>query len=252
MGRYCTLAVGGRRLRRAVLAAALAAVIAGCAGGPADTASLAAADNDPAEPVNRAVFDANMAVDRAIVKPVAEAYRDNLPAEVREGIQNAAANLNEPFVAANDVLQGNFSRAWTSVRRFAVNTTVGIGGVVDRAKDLDLPPHSTDIGQTLATWGVGEGPHVHLPALGPSNVRDAAGTVAGFVLNPLAITGYGRVTTLSYARGGADFIDTRVTHLNSLDEIERTSLDFYATLRSVAQQRRQAEIEKAKRGSPGK
>lgn len=237
-----------RRRRRAVLAAGLVGLLAGCAAGNTDTAD--AGDNDPAESVNRVVFDANMAADKAVLKPVAEAYRDNLSEDVRQGIHNAAANLNEPFVAANDVLQGNFSRAWTSVRRFAVNTTAGVGGVVDRAKDMELPPHSTDIGQTLAVWGVGEGPAVQLPALGPSNVRDAVGTVAGFALNPLAATGYARVTYASYGRSSADFVDTRATHLNTLEELERTSLDFYTTLRSVMQQRRQAEIEKAKRGNP--
>ena len=237
------------RLRRGMLAATLAALVAGCAGGNTETAAIPG-DNDPAEPVNRAVFDANMAVDRAVVKPVAEAYRDNLSEGVRQGIQNAAGNLNEPFVAANDVLQGNFTRAWTSAQRFAINTTAGIGGVVDRAKDMGLPSHSTDIGQTLAVWGVGEGPYVQLPGLGPSNVRDAVGTAAGFALNPLAMTGYARVTNLSYARGGADFVDTRASHLTTLEDLERTSLDFYTTLRSVAQQRRQAQIEKARQGNP--
>src|SRR4051794_19002009 len=173
-----------RRLRRSMLAVALAGLVAGCAGGNTDSAAIPG-DSDPAEPVNRVVFDANMAVDRTVVKPVAEAYRDNLSEGVRQGIQNAAGNLNEPFVAANDVLQGNFTRAWTSAQRFAVNTTAGVGGVVDRAKDMGLPSHSTDIGQTLAVWGVGEGPYVQLPGLGPSNVRDAVGTAAGFALNPL-------------------------------------------------------------------
>lgn len=238
----------GRRLCGAVLAVGFAALLSGCAAGGTDTAD--AGDNDPAESVNRVVFDANMAADKAVLKPIAEAYRDNLSEGVRQGIHNAAGNLNEPFVAANDVLQGNFSRAWTSARRFAVNTTVGIGGVVDRAKEMELPPHSTDIGQTLAVWGVGEGPQVQLPALGPSNARDAVGTVAGFVLNPLAVAGGARLTSLSYARGGADFVDTRASHLKTLEELERTSLDFYTTLRSVAQQRRQSDIEKAKRGGP--
>src|SRR5215467_4869235 len=113
-----------RSFRAALAAAALA--LAGCATGEPNAAPAEVADNDPAEPVNRAIFDANMAVDRAVVKPVARLYRDGVPDEVRTGVHNVAANLKEPGITANDLLQGNVNRAWTSARRFAVNTTAGV------------------------------------------------------------------------------------------------------------------------------
>lgn len=205
--------------------------------------------NDPAESVNRAIFAANMKLDRNVMRPVAKAYRDNVPEEVRRGIHNAASNLREPSVVANDLLQGNPNRAWVSAQRFAINTTAGVGGVFDVAKDMNLPPHSSDFGQTLAVWGVGEGPYVQLPALGPSNVRDAVGTVAGMVLDPLSVTGVGALTYLGYARTGADVVDKRSAHIEDLDELERSSIDYYATLRSVSRQQRQAEIDEAKQNA---
>src|SRR5262249_54460404 len=150
--------------------------------------------------------DANMAVDRAVVKPVARAYRETVPEEVRTGIRNVTSNLKEPGTTANDLLQGNVNRAWTSAQRFAVNTTAGVGGVMDLASKWGLPPHSTDFGQTLAVWGVGEGPFVELPALGPSNARDAVGTAVGMILDPLSVTGVQALTYLGYGRTAADFL----------------------------------------------
>ena len=226
------------------LAAILAAALAGCAG-----ASDEAADNDPAEPVNRAVFAANMAVDHAVVKPIAESYRDYVPADLRRGIHNVASNLHEPVVATNDLLQGNTSRAWTSAERFGINSTAGYAGVVDRAAERNLPPHSADFGQTLAVWGVGEGPFVELPALGPSTLRDAIGTAAGMILYPLSVSGVPALGYVGYARTGAEFIGARTDHLDDRAALEGSSMDLYATLRSIYRQHRQAEIDQA-RGTP--
>lgn len=234
---------------RALASLAVLALCGCAAGGPPGAQVADNGQNDPAESVNRAIFDANMTVDRAVMKPVAKAYRDNVPEGVRRGIHNAAHNLREPSIVANDLLQGNVQRAWTSAQRFAINTTAGAAGVFDIAKDMNLPPHSSDFGQTLAVWGVAEGPYVQLPALGPSNVRDAIGTVAGMVLDPLSYTGVPALTYAGYARTGADVVDTRSSHIEDLDELERSSLDYYATLRSVARQRRQAEIDEAKQSA---
>ncbi len=223
----------------------------GCTGpraeGPAGNATVQ--ESDPAEPINRAVFAANLAIDHALTKPIAEAYQNYIPAKLRQGVHNVVTNLGEPKVAANDLIQANFVRARTAALRLAVNTTVGIGGIVDVAAKEGLPPHNADFGETLAVWGIGEGPFVELPGLGPSNLRDAVGTVAGFLLDPITAAGGPVATSLGYARGAAEFVDTRSTHLSDLDELERTSIDYYATLRSVYRQHRNAEIDAAKANS---
>jgi phospholipid-binding lipoprotein MlaA len=220
----------------------------GCATTPTDspTADDADTDNDPAEGVNRAIFKANLAADHAVMRPVAQAYTDHVPEVVQTGIHNVVQNLKEPAVAVNDLLQGKVNHAWQSVQRLAVNTTVGAVGVVDVAAKWGLPPHKADFGQTLAVWGVGEGPFVELPLLGPSNPRDAVGTAVDMALNPLTFVGGAPATYASVATGGANFVDVRAQHLHDLDELERNSLDYYATLRSVYRQHREAEITAAK------
>ena len=226
----------------------------GCATTPSSspTADEADTDNDPAEGVNRAIFKANLAADHAVMRPVAEAYTDHVPEVVQTGIHNVVQNLKEPAVALNDLLQGNVNYAWQSVQRLAVNTTVGAAVVVDVAAKWGLPPHKADFGQTLAVWGVGEGPFVELPLLGPSNPRDALGTAVDLALNPLTFVGGAPATYAGVATGGANLIDTRAQHLQDLDALERDSLDYYATLRSVYRQHREAEISAAKQPPEGR
>ena len=216
----------------------------GCATSP--SAGEADSDNDPAEGVNRTIFKANLAADHAVMQPVAQAYTDYVPEVVQTGIHNVVQNLKEPAVALNDLLQGNVKHAWESAQRLAVNTTVGAAGMVDVAAKWGLPPHKADFGQTLAVWGVGEGPFVELPLLGPSNPRDTLGTVVDLALNPLTFVGGAPATAASAATGGANLVDIRAQHLHDLDELERNSLDYYATLRSVSRQHREAEISAAK------
>jgi phospholipid-binding lipoprotein MlaA len=203
-------------------------------------------DNDPAEGVNRAIFKANLAVDHAVMKPVAQAYTDHVPEVVQSGVHNVVQNLKEPAVAVNDLLQGNVDHAWQSVQRLAVNSTVGVAGIVDVATKLGLPPHKADFGQTLAVWGVGEGPYIQLPLLGPSSPRDAVGTAVDMALNPLTFVGGAPATYAGVATGGANAVDKRAEHLQDLDALERNSLDYYAALRSVYRQHREAEITAAK------
>ena len=224
----------------------------GCATAPNDPSAAddADSDNDPAEGVNRAIFKANLAADHAVMRPVAQAYTEHIPEVVQTGIHNVVQNLKEPAVALNDLLQGNVKQAWQSTQRLAVNTTVGAAGMVDVAAKWGLPPHKADFGETLAVWGVGEGPFVELPLLGPSNPRDALGTVVDLALNPLTFVGGAPATIAGAATGGANLVDTRAQHLHDLDELERNSLDYYATLRSVSRQHREAEIEAAKQPEP--
>jgi phospholipid-binding lipoprotein MlaA len=220
----------------------------GCAGGPRDAANAedVDTDHDPAEPVNRTIFKANLAADHAVMRPVAEAYADHMPEGVQKGIHNVVQSLKEPAVAVNDALQGNVKQAWQSVQRLTVNSTVGVAGVFDVAEKWGVPPHKVDFGQTLAVWGVGEGPFVELPLPGPSNARDAVGTVVDMAMNPLTFVGGAPATYAGVATGGANVVDTRAQHLKDLDELERNSLDYYATLRSVYRQHREAEISAAK------
>src|SRR6516225_8784238 len=239
----------GRRMQSAAaVSVGLLLLCAGCATSSIDPprADEADSDNDPAEGVNRAIFKANLAADHAVMRPVAQAYTDHVPEVVQTGVHNVVQNLKEPAVAVNDLLQGNVKHAWQSAQRLAVNTTVGAAGMVDIAAKWGLPPHKSDFGQTLAVWGVGEGPFVELPLLGPSNPRDALGTVVDLALNPLTFVGGAPATVAGAATGGANFVDTRVQHLEDLDALERNSLDYYATLRSVYRQHREAEINKAK------
>jgi phospholipid-binding lipoprotein MlaA len=239
--------------RPVVVVLALLLCCGGCAA-TTPTASTTADDadteHDPAEPVNRAIFKVNVAADHAVMRPVAQAYADHVPEGVQKGIHNVVQYLKEPAVAVNDALQGNVNQAWQSVQRLAVNSTVGVAGIFDVASQLGLPPHKADFGQTLAVWGVGEGPFVELPLLGPSNARDTVGTAVDMALNPLTFVGGAPATYAGVATGSANVVDTRSQHLHDLDELERNSLDYYATLRSVYRQHRDAEISAAKQPAP--
>lgn len=238
-----------RKARKLLAAAAAATVLslgAGCAGQAGAGADDGESDNDPAETVNRAVFDVNLAVDHAVLRPIAEAYHDHVPADFRDGVHNVVKNLKEPGVAVNDLLQGNSQHAWQAMQRLAVNTTVGGAGAVDVAAKWGLPPQDADFGQTLGVWGVGEGPFVELPLLGPSNLRDALGTAVDFALDPLTYVGGAAATYAGIGKSGAQLVDVRTQHLKDLSELERNSVDYYAALRSVYRQHRQSEIQTAR------
>jgi phospholipid-binding lipoprotein MlaA len=132
-------------------------------------------DNDPLEGLNRGIFEFNRVVDGVLIKPAAQIYRGVLPQQAQDSVRSFLRNLRSPVILANDVLQGDMDRAGSTIGRFLVNTTLGIGGLFDVASELGMPFHDEDFGQTLAVWGVGEGPYLVLPLLGPSNPRDAVG-----------------------------------------------------------------------------
>jgi phospholipid-binding lipoprotein MlaA len=215
--------------------------MSGCADVPSDPQERAAFDraNDPAEPTNRAIFEANQFADRNLVRPVATAYKDYVPDRVQRGIHNFVGNLREPQVALNDALQGNLGRAGNTTLRFGVNTPAGVGGVFDVAAGWELSQHQADFGQTLGVWGVGPGPFVELPLLGPSNVRDAVGSAVGVVADPFSsVLGVASLATIGQVRSGLGLLDGRASALDVTDQLEAQSLDYYATLRSVSSQRR--------------
>jgi phospholipid-binding lipoprotein MlaA len=226
--------------------------LAGCAEVPTDSAARLAYDeaHDPAEPTNRVIFDGNQWVDRNALQPVARGYRDNVPGGVRDSLHNFSRNLNEPVILVNDVLQGNVSRAWTTTQRFVVNTTAGGAGLFDVASGWDLPAHEADFGQTLGVWGVGPGPSVQLPLLGPSNLRDTVGTGLGLFGDPMGYVPGDAIQVVTMAGSAAGAVDGRARMLDVTDELEKNSVDHYAALRAIYAQHRAAFIEEGKAGGP--
>jgi phospholipid-binding lipoprotein MlaA len=232
-------------LRASMLTAALLA--AGCATRPGDDDPEGQAEfretNDPLEPTNRAMFEAHEAIDRNVLQPVAEAYRDLIPQGIRIAIRNVLGNLRAPVILAGDLLQGNVTRARITLGRFMVNSTIGVGGIVDVAREWGVPGHTEDSGQTLAVWGVGEGPYIFVPLLGPSNPRDLVGQGMDFAINPLSWFGQGAlVDAWGWTQLGLTVVDTREALLEPIDQVRATSLDPYSTLRSAYRQRRGYEI----------
>ena len=225
--------------------AALLVVLAACASpaqGP-DAVAESAKINDPLEPLNRAIFGFNLALDKALLRPVAIAYRDVIPKPGRDGVRNFLDNLETPVVLANDVLQGSAERAGTTAGRFAINSTIGIAGLLDVAAGMGFKRHDEDFGQTLGVWGFPEGPYLVLPILGPSPPRDSVGLVVDYFIDPLTyVFDNNDVEWLSFVRFGVRAVDSRSRSVEALDEIERTSIDFYATVRSFYRQQRADEI----------
>jgi phospholipid-binding lipoprotein MlaA len=232
------------RVPAALLGALL--LVSGCATPPAnDPAAMDAYKqaDDPLEPTNRVVFDVNMALDKAILKPIAFVYKEGVPKEGREAVSSFLDNLRTPVIFANDLMQGEMNRAWTTLVRFAANSTFGVGGLMDVAADMGYQKHDEDFGQTLAVWGVEEGPYLMLPLFGPSNPRDAAGRVVDSVLDPLSWVAPGWA---QYSRFGLSAVDERAAHYDELNDLEKSSLDFYAAIRSLYRQKRADEIRNGK------
>lgn len=203
-------------------------------------------ENDPYEATNRQIFALNQSVDKSIAKPVAVFYTEVVPEGARDGVHNFLLNLGLPVTFANDVLQGEPRRAFDTVGRFVVNSTVGIGGLVDVAQKTGIPEHSSDFGETLAIYGVQEGPYLVLPVLGPSNPRDALGTGVDVVLDPATWITFRSSVFFKLGRGAVGVVDARAQNIEALDQLERSSVDLYASLRSLYRQHRQAEINHGK------
>lgn len=200
------------------------------------------AQNDPYEPTNRDIFAFNQKLDKNFARPVAVFYNSTVPEQIRDRFHNMLENLDEPVTFANDVLQGEPVRAAQTLGRVTFNTTLGIGGMFDIASKMGIPDHSEDFGQTLGVWGSGEGPYWVLPLVGPSPPRDSAGRVVDIFLDPLTYARFDGYHTLAYARAGVDVLDLRARNVDTLDQIERTSVDLYATQRSLYRQYRDSEI----------
>jgi phospholipid-binding lipoprotein MlaA len=218
---------------------------------PVVTAQEVQADdaNDPFEGSNRFFFGVNQVLDDLLLRPVSIAYRAVLPEFARNGVRNFLNNLNSPVIFANDVLQGDMDRAGDTLVRFGVNSTIGIGGLIDVGKEIDVPYHDEDFGQTLAVWGVNEGPYFYFPLMGPSSARDFTGFVVDRGLDPLTYVNWGN-DDLEYApvaRTVLNVIDLRSRNIETLDDIERSSVDYYASIRSLY---RQSRADAIRNGAP--
>ncbi len=233
-------------LFRPMLAAVALLLTTACATRPPATDQEALAEytqnNDPIEPANRFFYKINDGLDTYILAPVARGYRSVVPGAVRRPIHNLITNISSPAVFANDVLQTKPRRAGDTLMRFLINSTAGVGGLFDVASDLGYKAHETDFGVTLALWGVGDGPFLFLPVLGPSNPRDAAGFAGNFGLDPLTYATFGGSQALSLSRFGVGAVDARERFLDPVDQVKKAALDPYATFRSLYRQNRASQI----------
>ena len=206
-----------------------------------------AATKDCFEKVNRATFAFNNALDKVIFKPVATGY-SYLPAPVKSGVNNATSNILYLITIPNDILQGNFSNAFNNSGRFLINATFGILGLFDPAQKMGLEKlDHEDYGQTLGAWGVGPGCYFVLPILGPTTVRDAVGRIGNTFLDPFYIMTVGDREMMNsdfeekvyYIEKGLDITDFRANNLKSFENLEKNSVDLYASIRSLYLQRRE-------------
>lgn len=196
--------------------------------------------SDPLEDWNRFVFDLNTLL-YMFMQPVIAPY-GVLPDERKRNVDNFLHNLSTPVILLNDLLQGSTDRAWVTTQRFVINSTAGGLGFVDAAEDMGLPKHNEDFGQTLGVWGVGDGPYMVYPLLGPSNPRDGIGRAVDMVTDPLfwlaGPTGERMANIRTYASASSQ-VGGRVNQMESLRE---TSIDFYAAVRSLYVQSRRAAV----------
>jgi phospholipid-binding lipoprotein MlaA len=217
----------------------------GCATPPTDPAARAQfeANNDPLEPMNRQIFAFDMFLDQWVVKPFAQVYENVVPDPGKDAVRNFLNNLHEPVIFANNVLQTEFVRAGWTVERFALNSSIGIGGVFDVASKWGIEKQSGDFGQTLYHYGVPEMFYLVLPILGPSNPRDVVGAVADGYADPFSYLAYDYgADVATYSRWGAEGLDERAQYLTNLDELQKNAIDLYAEIRSLYRQHRASEL----------
>lgn len=226
------------RIGKYLAATALCLVMSGCT----TTDPGALAQNDPLEPTNRVIFEANMTMDRNVARPVAKFYVSAVPAFIRTGIHNVLDNFGKPVVLGNDILQGEPKLAGQTLARFFANSTLGLGGLFDVATLGGVPDHTADFGQTLGVWGVGEGPYLMMPFFGPSSPRDVVGKAGDFFMDPMLYAHYNYENLANDSKLGFGIIDARGRTIEATDQLQNTSLDYYATMRSLYRQYRKAQI----------
>lgn len=198
---------------------------------------------DPLEPYNRAIFAFNDGVDTVLLNPITQAYRFVMPDAFRWAISNFLMNIKAPVHLANELLQGDLNGARLVTTRFVVNTFTGFGGILDTASWEGMDYEPEDFGQTLATWGVGSGPYMILPIIGPSTTRDSIGLLGDMFMDPINWYAWNTDNDdIINVRLGATILDTKDHYIDIQKDLKRSSLDYYAATRSVWMQRRQALI----------
>jgi phospholipid-binding lipoprotein MlaA len=213
-------------------------VIAGCA--TKDPEALA--QNDPWEPTNRAVFDFDVKLDHLVATPIAKFYRSAVPEPAREGVHNALDNLHAPVVLINDVLQGDTNRVGETLGRFIINSTAGLAGLIDVGAKIGIPGHENDFGVTLGMAGAQQGSYLVLPLVGPKPPRDLVGMGVDIAFDPVTYMTWNNSTLYMIVRTGLTALDERTANIESVETIERSSIDFYASTRSLYRQYRNGEI----------
>jgi phospholipid-binding lipoprotein MlaA len=251
---------GGTSIGLAALAL-VAALASGCAGrsGPPQTIAGTPAQpgydelfdepqetevEDPLEPLNRPVFALNRGMDRFLIDPISRAYSFAVPGVARRAIRRVFVNLNSPSVLVNDLLQLSPKRASVIGARFVINTTVGLAGLWDAAERFGLRGHHNDFGVTLAKYGVGSGPYLVLPVLGPTTARDAFGELVDLAMLPQTWF-FGPTTWVFAAYQGSDGFTLRDVHRGALKALEESSVDFYVAMRFAYLSNRASEIQSA-------
>jgi len=215
-------------------------VLAGCATAPASPEALAA--NDPYEQSNRQMLVFNGKLDRYVVIPSVAVYFLLVPEGGRRGVHNFLGNLSLPTIFVNDMLQGELTRGSQSAARFVINTGFGFGGFFDPARKMGIPGHGEDFGQTLAVWGVGEGPYLVLPFFGPSNPRDATGLATDALMDPTNFIHFKQHLWWAGTREYFTVLDLKGQTYQTIRGIQRSSVDYYAGLRSLYRQLRDTDI----------
>lgn len=210
----------------------LCALLGGCATGPNAT------PGDPLEPFNRTMFNVNDKLDTHVMKPVAEGYQAVTPSFVRTGVTNFFGNLGDVGNTINNLLQGKVGDGMESLMRVALNTTLGLAGVLDIATPAGIPKHSQDFGLTLGTWGVPAGSYLVLPLFGPSSIRDGAGVGVDFYFDPLAYAD----SDYRIPMRAVQIVNARANYLGATDLLEQAALDKYTFVRDAYLQQRRNRL----------
>ncbi len=206
-------------------------------------AAVDGSENDPWEPFNRGMYRMNDVIDGLVLKPITQIYRGVIPEPGQKAVHNFVLNLQEPITFGNSVLQADPQNSFTSLWRFLLNSTVGVGGLFDVASAVGLIERRTDFGQTLALYGIESGPYLFLPILGPSSARDGLGRIADAFMHPAS---YVDNTGTSVALWTITAVDTRSDLFDVIEDVRKSSLDPYVTFRSAYSQRRANDIKKAR------
>lgn len=224
-----------KQIKNVLITFALASILVGCA---------STANKDPLEGINRGVYKFNDVADRAVIKPVATAYKTVTPSPIRKGVSNFFSNIGTLTTIINDLLQFKFAHAFTDAGRFVINSTFGIAGLIDVASMDNIEKRNEDFGQTLGHWGVDTGAYLVLPFVGPSTVRDATGLVVDTVTSdPITYThNIGEIRLHNQLRT-AQLIDKRTQLLDATDIVDNASIDPYAFLRDAYLQRRASLVQ---------